>query len=127
MEPIPSFQDRLVAIIERYALPVLVVGGFIVMTMVFREADDREINAYLGRASGTLIEVRRARSGNYALFEYTVNGHVYEVTSSSGGSAGCAPLSLCIGRQFMIDHSTMNPEKSRVNWNMPVDPASGAQ
>ncbi|MBX2973333.1 MAG: hypothetical protein KF797_09535 [Flavobacteriales bacterium] len=118
-----SFRDRCVDLAERY-LPAIIFGaGILVLAVVFRESDQREINAYLGRTSGTFIRVQTSgKGGPWACFEYTVNGHQYEAFSSSGKQPQeCMPMRTCLGKKFMIEYSTRNPEKSRVNWTMPVE------
>lgn len=96
-------------------LPIIVFTAILVL--VFKQYyEQKQINKYTKKTTGTIIEIHQNKHIDYSLkYEYFVDGVRFE--SSIGisffkckdGTAGC------VGSEFPVYYSSKNPEYSVIN------------
>jgi hypothetical protein len=118
-----NWRSHILPFVERHVGSVIALAAILTMAVVSNFSKNREIDGYWGRTPGTFVSIKTSgKGGPWARFEYTVNGKRFEVDDRPGSSANtCFPLRSCLGKKFMIDYSTQNPDVSRVNWAQPID------
>jgi len=96
------------------------------LSIVFglKHLKNREIDNNLGITKGTIIKAYKNKLANRFIYTYSVERKIYtskESLEESKYVKGCCRDNSCLGKQFIVEYSTKNPQHSRILLDKPLE------
>lgn len=111
---------------------IWLLAGVLLIVTVFTidYLENKEIDKNLGTTTGIVIKVYRVKLSTWYLYEYYVVGKKYkqdESASEPKGMKDCYHNGGCIGKKYIVEYSTKNPQHSRIRLDKPIVDSTDVQ